>query len=129
MMKSMKKLVPMMLLTLVFALVMAIPAFAASQSYRFLDSAGSATSFTATHSSAFINGAADVTGSTATITLTGDYFPSLKVNGVFATRAVVGGNTTFTFPVADVVTNIPVELRVYIEDIHDATFNLQIDWL
>jgi hypothetical protein len=126
MVKSMKKVIPMMMMALVLALVMAIPAFAATQSYTFNQPDGSPS-----HASAYIVGDADVSGSTISITLAGNYYPSLYVDGYgYATKSVSGGNTTFTFSGS---TTSDIDLTLHIQIVtpnytHDEERDIVLHW-
>lgn len=138
-----------MLLTLVFALVLAVPAYAAPQSIQFLDEDGNYSS----HSSSFIE-SADVTGSagnyTVTIKLKNTYppFPLIPVSygflnvdangapagdGIYeisATKSVSGGYTYFVFSgVNNLSDNLPIQLQVNAGIFHNETHTLFIDWL
>ncbi|OMF37776.1 hypothetical protein BK133_04385 [Paenibacillus sp. FSL H8-0548] len=127
---SMKKLFPMMVLTLILALVMAIPAFAATEhSYSFWKVSPSEES----HASEYILGDAVVDGTQITITLEGDYYDYLKVgpSDVYAVQGDDGnGNTTFTFT-GSTASDIPVKLFIeitYPGGSHSAEYPLILKW-
>lgn len=121
--KSMKKPVSVLIAVLLM-LVMAIPAFAATQSYQFYyDDAYH------THSSSYIAGPADITDGEVTITLNGDYFPELVVDGItyYGSYSSSTNLTTFTFP-GDNSADIDVTLAVE-TTYHSTTYDLTIHWV
>lgn len=126
--RTFKKSFTMLMLVLVLALTMAVPAFAASQSYTFLQPDGSPS-----HASEYIVGAAEVNGDQIQITLSGNYYPQLVVSdsGQVATRSVVGGNTVFTFT-GDVSGDNELELSIQIVTpvfTHNEVRTVVLHWL
>lgn len=118
-----KKSVSVLVLALLM-LVMSIPAFAATATYQFYyEDAYHA------HSSSYIAGPADVSNGTVTITLNGNYFPTLDVDGISYSGSYNSstGQTTFSFP-GDNSADIDVTLHVVVAGIHSAEYDLAIHW-
>ncbi|QGG56217.1 hypothetical protein [Paenibacillus sp. B01] len=146
----MKKRMVSVLMMMVLALALAVPAFAGDQNYQFAKADG-----TTSHASGSIEGPAVVTGSAGNYTVTiklknsGSYggitlpasygFLNADLNGapggdgtyeVTATKTVSGGYTYFTFSgLADSTFNVPVQLQTTVAGIHSSTYSLTIDWL
>ncbi|GGF88453.1 hypothetical protein GCM10010912_37120 [Paenibacillus albidus] len=113
-----------LLMMVVLTLMLAVPVFAASKSYQFYYE-GSYDS----HSSTYIAAPAEVNGNTVTIKLTGNYFPSLTVEGNTYTGSYNSGTnlTTFTFTSANPSADIDIELFVSTV-FHSQLYDLTIHW-
>ncbi|MDQ6422036.1 hypothetical protein RB620_21640 [Paenibacillus sp. LHD-117] len=122
--KVLKKSLTLTLLVMTLVMAMAASAFASSESYEF-HYAGSYHS----HSSSYIAGPADVNGGQVTITLTGNYFPEVKVGGTSYYGSYNSGTnlTTFVFP-GSAAADIPLELKV-VAGPHAAWYNLTLVWI
>lgn len=124
MMKTMKKTITIMLMVLVMMSV-ATAAFAATQDYEFHYN-GAYDS----HSSSYIAGPATIDNGQVTITLSGNNFPAVKVNGVIysGTYDASTNLTTFTFPGSN-ASDIALELYVYVPGIHSTWYPLTLVWI
>ncbi|MBT2293739.1 hypothetical protein J7E73_32530 [Paenibacillus albidus] len=113
-----------LLMMVVLTLMLAVPVFAASKSYQFYYE-GSYDS----HSSTYIAAPAEVNGNTVTIKLTGNYFPSLTVEGNTYTGSYNSGTnlTTFTFTSANPSADIDIELFVSTV-FHSQLYDLTLHW-
>ncbi|QKS44741.1 hypothetical protein HUB94_10200 [Paenibacillus cellulosilyticus] len=113
-----------MLMAVVLVMVMATSAFASSESYQFYYQ----DEYHA-HSSSYIAGPADVDGGNVTITLTGNYFPEIKVSGIsyYGSYSSTTGLTTFTFP-GTASADIPLDLNV-VAGPHSAWYSLTLTWI
>lgn len=122
---TMKKPISFVLMA-VLALVLAVPAFAATwtHSYKFYYNGAEDS-----HSSSFIAGPATIDNSTGkvTIKLTGNYFPELVKDGVTYYGSYSSGVTTFVFPGSDSA-DIPISLHVVVAPFHDDWYDLDIHW-
>lgn len=124
MVKLFKRSLALTLMALTLAMAVAASAFASSESYEFHYGG----SYHA-HSSSYIAGPADVNGGQVTITLTGNYFPELKVGGTtYYGSYNIGNNlTTFTFP-GSASADIPLELKV-VAGPHQTWYSLTMVWI
>lgn len=129
---SMKKASSMLLLMFALVLALALPAFAASETYEFYYDGDDSSPYNS-HVNGYIAGPADVTGTTVTITLVGDNYGDLEADnglGLFVTagKSLNGsGDTVFTFtnynPTADIDTLLFVNAGP-----HSQVFPLTIHW-
>lgn len=113
-----------LLMMVVLTLMLAVPVFAASKSYEFYYD-GSYDS----HSSSYINGPADVNGNSVTITLKGNYFPYLTVDGSTYSGSYNSSTnlTTFTFNASNPTADIDIQL--YVSTVyHSQLYDLTIHW-
>lgn len=113
-----------LLMMVVLTLMLAVPVFAASKTYQFYYE-GSYDS----HSSSYIAAPAEVDGDSVTIKLTGNYFPSLTVEGTTypGSYSSTTNLTTFTFTSADPSQDIDVELFVSTL-FHSQLYDLTMHW-
>lgn len=126
MMKSMKKSVTVMMLAVVLLFSMAASAFANpynSYNYYFEYSGNYHP-----HSSSYINANATESGGEVTLTLSGNYFPQVEVDGDFylGVYNATTNTTTLTFP-GSLSANIDVQLNV-VAGPHNAWYPLTIIW-
>jgi hypothetical protein len=120
-------------LLLVFALAMAVPAFASTyaRDYQF-NYEGEYHE----HSSGYIDGPAviDDSANTVTLKLDGNYFPEIKIgaNSYLGSYNASTGLTTFVIPGTDAA-NIDISLHVRVTilgiPVHDTWYDLEIAWL
>jgi hypothetical protein len=122
----MKKTFSMMVMVFVFALVLAVPAFAAASNYQFLDAAGNPSP----HATSYTYDAV-VSGSTVTLKYDAAVVNGFKVfNGSSYTTVsgtTSGGFIYFTFNVANFDQNLPIQLGINAGP-HSSFMPLQIQW-
>lgn len=131
--KTMKRSVSFLLM-MVFALVMVVPAFAATHThaYEFYYDGEYHE-----HSSGYIAGDAVIDDTAGTVTLTlqgGNYFPQIKVGATSynGTYNATTGLTTFVLPGSDAA-NFDLSLHVVVAigpiTVHDTWYDLEVNWL
>lgn len=127
MVKTMKRSVGLMMVALVLMLAMAASAFANpynSYNYYFeYEDAYHA------HSSSYINANATESGGNVTITLTGNYFPEVKVSEVTYSGVynATTNTTTITFPGSSSA-SVELSLHVVVAPYHNTWYPLTIIW-
>ena len=127
MVKTMKRSVGLMMVALVLMLAMAASAFANpynSYNYYFeYEDAYHA------HSSSYINANATESGGNVTISLTGNYFPEVKVGGVTYSGVynATTNTTTITFPGSSSA-SVELSLHVVVAPYHNTWYPLTIIW-
>jgi hypothetical protein len=127
MVKTMKKSFGVAFLALVLMLVMATSAFANPyNSYNYYFQYG--TSYHA-HSSGYIIADATESGGNVTITLSGNYFPEVEVDGIGYSGVYNAGSdtTTITFPGSS-AEDIDLLLHVVVAPWHNAWYPLTLIW-
>jgi len=127
MVKTMKRTFGVAFFALVLMLVMAASAFANpynSYNYYFeYDGSYHA------HSSSYINANATEAGGNVTITLSGNYFPEVEVDGLTYYGSYNSGTntTTITFPGSS-ASDIDLDLHVVVAPWHDSWYPLTLVW-
>lgn len=131
--KTMKRSVSFLLM-MVFALVMVVPAFAATHThaYEFYYDGEYHE-----HSSGYIAGDAVIDDTAGTVTLKlegGNYFPQIQVGSTYYNGSynATTGLTTFVLPGSDAA-NFDISLHVLVTvlgiPVHDTWYDLEVHWL